>query len=100
MNQKTKMKIRLAVDDYQRMFPQEYKDLLRVIQNQRDNLDNDMAELKGTHSIKRALFTISEKLSTMIAMKLDDQEAASFKEKDNQRWFTKEYPQFAITKHV
>ncbi len=100
MDPKTIMKINLAVADYQRMFPDEYKDLLTVIENQRQNLKNEYAEFEGTHMIKRALFTISEKLSNMIAMKLNARERESFKEKDNQRWFCKQYPQFSVTKNV
>lgn len=93
------MRVRLAVKDYQEMYPQEYKDLLVVIQEQRDNLKNDMAEIKG-HSLKRALYTISENLNAMIGKKLDDKDRIEWKEKDSQRWFCKEFPQFQITKFI
>jgi hypothetical protein len=96
---KSKMRVRLAVKDYQEMYPQEYKDLLVVIQEQRDNLKNDMAEIKG-HSLKRALYTISENLNAMIGKKLDDKDRIEWKEKDSQRWFCKEFPQFQITKFI
>lgn len=85
--------------DYQRMFPEEYKDLLKAIQIQKDNLKSDMAEIEG-HAVKRALFTISEKLSTMIAMKLDSQELEYFKTLEGGRWFAKEFGQFRISRHV
>lgn len=100
MNTKTKVKIRMAVKDYQEMFPEEYRDLLIVIENQRQNLKNEYAEFEGTHAIKRALFTISEKLSQMIGMKLSEDERQMFRDKEAQRWFCKEFPQFAITKEV
>ena len=100
MNTKTKVKIRMAVKDYQQMFPQEYKDLILVIEQQRQNLTNEYAEFEGTHTIKRALFTISEKLSQMIGMKLTEEERQMFKEKEAQRWFCKEFSQFAITKEI
>lgn len=94
------MKIRLAVEDYQRMFPDEYRDLLVQIEHQRQNLDTEMAEIKGTHVLKRGLFTVSETLSVMIGQKLDQEERVMFKELDHQRWFAKEFPQFSITKEV
>lgn len=93
------MRVRLAVKDYQEMYPQEYKDLLIVIQDQRDNLKDDMAEIKG-HTLKRALYTISETLHAMIGKKLDDAEKEEWKTKEVQRWFCKEFPQFQITKHI
>lgn len=94
------MKIRLAVADYQRMFPDEYRDLMTVIKHQKSNLKDDFAEFEGTHTIKRVLFTISEKLSAMIGLKLTEEERNLFKDKDAQRWFCKEFPQFSITKEV
>jgi hypothetical protein len=96
---KAKMRVRLAVKDYQEMYPQEYKDLLIVIQQQKDNLKNDMAEIKG-HSLKRALYTISENLNEMIGKKLEQSDKLEWKEKDSQRWFCKEFPQFMISKFI
>lgn len=92
------MKIRTAVLDYQKQFPKDYSLLVQYVDHQRKNLKDDMAEIEGTHAIRRALFTISEKLSTMIALKLTEQEALEFREKENQRWFAKEFPQFSLTK--
>lgn len=92
------MKVRTAVADYQRMFPGEYRALMEEIERQKQNLESEMAELKGTHMLKRGLFTVSETLSIMIAKKLDQNEQSSFKELENQRWFAKEFPQFSLTK--
>lgn len=100
MHEKTKMKIRTAVRDYIQMFPDEYRDLLNTIAIQKQNLKTDMAELDGTHAVKRALFTISEKLSVMIGKKLNQQELEYFKTKEGGRWFADEFSQFSITKNV
>lgn len=99
MNSKTKMKIRTAVADYQKMFPEEYKQLLQAIKIQRENLKTDMAEIEG-HAIKRALFTVSEKLSSMIGLKLDTEELMFFKSLEGGRWFAREFSQFRISKNV
>lgn len=95
----TKMKIRTAVADYQKMFPEDYKQVLMAIKLQRENLKTDMAEIEG-HAIKRALFTISEKLSSMIGLKLDNEELLHFKTLEGGRWFAKEFPQYRISKSV
>ena len=94
------MRIRTAVADYMRMFPEDWKECQMEIAYQKQNLQNDMAEIKGTHNIQRALFSIPEKLSIMIAKKLDLDELNMFKEKEGGRWFAKEFPMFSITKNV
>jgi hypothetical protein len=98
MDPKTKMRIRLAVSDYQRMFPEGYSLLLLEVKRQRDNLKNQFAGLDKTAMVQRGLFVISEELSVMIGKKLSPREMELFKEKENARWFAKEFPQFALTK--
>ena len=93
------MKVRTAVADYMKMFPEEYRDLLKAIEVQKQNLKTDMAELEG-QAIKRALFTISETLSIMIGKKLTQEEQDFFKSLEGGRWFAKEFPQFKITRNV
>ncbi len=97
---KAKMRINLAVQDYIRMFPDEYKNFLVVIEQQRHKLDNEMAELRHTHAIKRALATYPEMLFQMIQKKLNTREMEEFKSTETQRWFVTEHPQFRLTKHI
>lgn len=100
MKDQTKIKIRTAVADYFRMFPEDWEACKVEISIQRQGLDHELASIKGTHAIRRALFTIPEKLSAMIAKKLNDNELLQFKEKESGRWFAKEFKQFSITKEV
>lgn len=100
MTIKTKIKIRTAVKDYFQMFPKDWELCKLDIEYQKQNMKEDMATLEGTQAIKRALFAVPEKLSTMIAMKLDDMERKEMTEKDNARWFANEFPQFRLTKEV
>lgn len=96
------MKIRTAVTDYQNLFPEEYKQLLKVIEYDKQNLKTEFAELKETRGGGdwRMGFEVSERLFQMIYMKLNDEERDQFKEQKNQRWFMKEFPQFRITKEA
>lgn len=100
MNPKTKTKIRMAVKDYFSMFSEDWELCKLDIDIQRQGLKNEFASLEGTHAIQRALFAVPEKLSTMIAMKLTDEERQSFTQKENARWFAEEFPQFRITSNV
>lgn len=93
------MKIRTAVADYFKMFPEDWQLCKLDIEYQRQNLKNDFASL-DTHMLRRALFAVPEKLSTMIGKKLTQEEALLFKEKEHARWFAKEFPQFAITTKI
>lgn len=90
----------MAVKDYFEMFPEDWELCKLDIEHQRHNMKDDMANIEGTHALKRALFAAPEKLSTMIALKLSDEERQSFKDKDNARWFADEFPQFRLTKNV
>lgn len=94
------MLIRIAVEDYMKTFPEDWEECKIEINYQKQSLENDMAEIKGSHALQRALYTIPEKLSGMIAMKLTDEERGEFREKESGRWFAKEFPQFSLTKHV
>lgn len=94
------MRVALAVKDYKEMFPEEYDMLMLAIQDQRDNLRDDMATLKDTNAVKRALVTLSDKLYGMINLKLDEQDQMDWSSLETQRWFCKTFPEFAVTKHV
>lgn len=94
------MRVNLSVRDYISMFPDDYKAFLLVIEEERQNLDNEMAEIKSTHAIKRGLSSVPEVLFQMIQKKLDKQEVAEFKSVESQRWFLKEHPQFMLTKKI
>lgn len=100
MNPKTKTKIRVAVKDYFRMFPEDWELCKMDIEYQRQNLLTDFAELPGTQNLKRALFSVPEKLSGMIALKLSEEERQLFTQKENARWFATEFPQFRITSQI
>ncbi len=100
LTQRTKMRIRTAVKDYFAMFPEDWELCKADIQYQRQNLKTEFAELEGTQGLKRALFSIPEKLSAMIGKKLTDEERQLFTMKENARWFADEFPQFRISSEI
>jgi hypothetical protein len=89
----------MAVKEYFEMFPEDWEVSKIEIESQRQNLKNQFASL-DTSAIRRALFSVPEKLSAMIGMKLDTEERQLFTQKEHARWFAKEFPMFAITKEI
>jgi len=94
------MRVNLAVKDYINMFPDDYKGTLAVIEQQKQTLDNEMAEIRHTHAVKRLLGTLPEKLYEMVQKKLNRNEMEDFKSAEGQRWFLTEHPQFRVTEHI
>lgn len=90
----------MAVKDYFEMFPQDWELVKPEIERLRLNKVNDFAELEGNQNLKRALFSVPEKLSSMIGLKLDLEERQLFTQKENARWFATEFPMFRISSEV
>lgn len=97
---KQQMQVNTAVRDYMAMFSDDYKNTLISISQQKANLDNEMAEVKTTHAVKRLLSTIPEKMYQMIQLKIGTENMAEFNSKASQRWFLTEWPQFKVTEHI
>jgi hypothetical protein len=89
----------MAVKDYFEMYPEDWELCKVDIEAQRQNLLNQFASL-DTHAIRRALFSVPEKLAAMIGAKLTPEEQQLFTEKENARWFAKEFPQFNISQKI
>lgn len=101
MKKETQAKVKDTVAQYISMFPEEYEALVAQVANDRNNLKNDLAEFEKSNALKRALYTISETLSTMIFNRLDADELKEWSNnKESARWFAREYPQFRITKEI
>lgn len=87
----------MAVKEYFEMFPEDWEASKIEIESQRLNLKNQFASLE-TSNLRRALFSVPEKLSAMIGMKLSLEERQLFTQKEHARWFAKEFPMFSLTK--
>lgn len=90
----------MAVKDYFEMFPEDWELTKPEIEKIRQNKVNDFAELSENQNLKRALFSVPEKLSSMIGLKLDVEERQLFTQKEHARWFANEFPMFKITKDI
>lgn len=99
-------KIKLAVRDYIKLFPEEWVAFKRQMEALRRTLkDQQFGEAKGTGSEMRALFEMPETLHTILVNNLDETEMEWFKSggsKHNEGaiWFAKTFPDFRIPVQV
>lgn len=104
--QSAKTHVSQIVQDYIRLFPNDYETVKRGIKMQREMLiDDEFGIAKGTGSDMRALFEIPVDLSEMLIMQLLPEEMEWFKaggnnRKEGARWFAKAFPEFALPRSV
>lgn len=104
--QSAKAHITKIVDDYKRLFPDDYQTVVKGIQLQRDMLlDQKFGTALGTGSDMRALFEIPADLSEMFIMRLSEGEMEWFKaggtnRKAGGRWFAKTFREFALPENI
>lgn len=101
-----KAHITQIVDDYKRLFPDDYQTVVEGIKMQRDLLlDQQYGQAIGTGSDMRALFEIPADLSEMFIMQLTEGEMEWFKaggsdRKQGGRWFAKTFREFALPSNI
>lgn len=94
-----KRKIKKIVDDYIEMFREEHNIVRDMVAEKRSSTHGDFALLEGSKDT-RALFEISETLSTMFIMQLSEEEMVWFKTKEGGRWFANAFPVYALPNKI
>ena len=105
METNTKDRIRQAVSEYKKLFPDEYQAVVDHIKNERRSQATDWATLEGNHAIERKLGEVPETLFSMITQMLTVNELNQFRAtgdagKKAQRWFFNAFPEFRVTKEA
>lgn len=95
----TKVKIKKIVDDYITMFKQEHEIVKEMVAAKRGMATSDYALLEGS-KYTRALYEISETLSTMLVMQLSEDELIWFKTTEGGRWFANAFPVYCLPNKV
>lgn len=101
-----KKHITQIVDDYIRLFPEDFETVKKGIEMQRHALiDEDYGSAKGTGSDMRALFEIPVDLSEMFIMQLSEEEMEWFKaggkdRKEGAKWFANTFKAFTLPNNV
>lgn len=100
-----KLKITTAVEEYKKLFPEEYKQFLKSNQITIGKQSNKWATANKEGNIQRLLFETPEKLYHAINKMLSDEEkdwwnarGAYLKKFDAAAWFIKKFPEFKVTK--
>lgn len=102
--QETKQRIKKVVEDYIKMFPDEYAIAIRGTEALRQMTTDEFASIDGIY-YGRALYEIPETLHSMLANNLPEEDIRWLKEggadrKQGGRWFAKTFPVFAIATSI
>jgi hypothetical protein len=93
-----KQKIKRIVTSYALLNPDEYKLTRKAVEMKRKLLkDPKFGEGQGD---MRALFEISETLSSDLIRNLDTEASNWFKSKDGGRWFARTFREFSLAEHI
>lgn len=100
--QSAKNHITQIVEEYIKMFPEDFATFKKAMEMQRHMLkDAEYGRAEGTESGMRALFEMPVDLSEMFIMQLTEEEMEWFKaggndRKEGARWFGKTFKAFAL----
>lgn len=89
-----KEKIKLIVEDYKKIFPEEYTAFVKQQVQVREGMINEFASIKGDLAIERRLFDTPATLHEMFSKNLNKEELTWFKSKIGGRWFAKNFIEF------
>jgi hypothetical protein len=100
----TKNRIKKIVEDYKRLFPEEYAIVVRGIQMKKELTRDKYASIEGMFD-GRALYEIPETLHNMLAHSLIQEDIVWLKSgghdrKEGGRWFAKTFPEFALPDYI
>lgn len=100
-----KQKIIKCVEDYIKIYPEDYQIVVDGISMKRKMLKTEYAEIEGMTSEMRGAFEIPEDLSNMFLIQLDEEEMKWFKEggpkgHDGSYWFQTTFPVFALPSKI
>lgn len=104
--QQAKDHITKIVEEYIKMFPEDFVTFKKGMEMQRTMLkDEKYGEADGTESGMRALFEMPVDLSEMLIMQLIEEEMEWFKagganRKEGGRWFATNFPVFALPQQI
>jgi len=98
--EETKNKVRQAVLDYQRLFPDEY--IAFVAQNKivQDSQRDTFAQIEGNDYVVRKLFELPENLDELLKAVFDDADIEYWKSLKGARWFARAFPVFKTPEKI
>ncbi len=96
----TRARIENVAKAYKIQWPEEYSQATKQYEEWR-NLNRDQyGSLEGDHTIKRMLVHLPETLDQALLSNLDMEEYQWFREKPQQIWFAKKFPEFKASADI
>lgn len=100
----TKQNIKKVVEDYIRIFPDEYATAIKGTEMLRSMTQDEFASIDGWY-YGRALYEVPETLHNMLVKMLPEEDLKWLKEggvdrKQGGRWFARTFPEFAIAQKI
>lgn len=103
---KVKDRLREIVKTYTELFPDEYRAVVEIVGQKRKNMKDKFASIKGKEAgatdgaLERAMFEISETLSTIIYRQLSPEEMLWHTSAAGAQWFQKTFKEFSLAESV
>lgn len=101
-----KPKLREIVKTYQELFPDEYRAVIEIVKQKRKNMKDKFGSVKGKDAnttdgaLERAMFEISETLSTIIYRQLTPEELLWHNSSRGSEWFQKTFREFSLAESI
>ena len=92
-----KVKIRFAVDQWEKSHPFDFQAYLAARKVKTDNLSNTFAETPGGGFILRLLYELPEDLDFTINHAIDDAELQWLRTDAGGKWFAKTFKQYNVS---
>lgn len=97
MDEQLKQKIKIQVELYKDLNPEEYQAVCELVIEKRKMSQNELAAMSGDHVIERLLGEYPEILYGSLINSLEPHEMVIFNKKPTQRWFFTTYPEFRVS---
>lgn len=96
---RTQGRIKNLVRGYKELFPEEYKELVQVVKENRESSQDDFGTT-NTKTLERAIHEISDTLDGMFMKELSEAELLWFRSKEGGRWFAKTFNEFSLVNKI
>lgn len=100
LNQGTKGNISALVEEYKKIFPQEFYAFEQQMKRNFYEQSNDYGEIKGSDMVERKLVEYPETLYAILMQKLSQEDFVWFSSKKGVRWLAKKHPEFKVVNKI
>jgi hypothetical protein len=100
MHNLTKSKIKLLVEEYQRVFPEEYAAFQQGQRVRVDLTSDKYASVIDGEALEQHLTEMPETLYTILEKHLSNDQHQELQTKEGMRWFARTFKQYAVAQAI